>query len=333
VIKLSKYKHLSLEEREKLYGMLERGFSHRKIAKKLNRSQSSISREIKRNQRCGPGYLPCYAQRRYERIAAKQRYKAPLKGPETLLFVRKHLRHPHYWTPEIIAGKLKTSTNGRLTITPECIYQYIYSKKARRDKLWQYLPSSRRKRRKQGGRKSINRGKAPNAVNIAKRPKYIQKRIQLGHWETDLMEGPRYSKPALSVSLERSTRMVVLTMVKNKSMVLKTNAVVSRLINLPQALLKTMTFDNGTENFDHQTIAEKLNVKTFFCNPYTSQEKGSVERKIKDIRRFIPKGTPLTDVSEHQIKQIEYWLNNKPMKCLGYLSPYEKMQLEFSKLN
>lgn len=321
-----------LVEREKLFAWSESGLSLRHIAKKLGRSHSTLSRELNRNKRYGAGYLPCYAQRRYERVTAKQRYLAPLKNPETLLFVREHLRHPYYWSPEIISGRLKLETFGRLTITPECIYQYIYSKKTKKDKLWQYLPSGRKKRMNKYGRKIKNNGKAPNAVSIDKRPTYIQKRRQVGHWESDNMDGTKSSKPALSVTLERATRIAILSKVKNKTMLVKSTALVNRLVDLPHQVLRTITFDNGTENYDHQTIAIALSVKTFFCHAYSSCEKGSVERKIKDIRRFIPKGTPLTQVSRAKIAWIEYWLNNKPMKCLGYLTPYEKMQREFNKL-
>ena len=218
---MAKYKHLSIEERERMYAWKEKGWSLRTIAKKLNRSHSTLSRELKRNQRYGKGYLPCYAQRRYERIGAKQRYQAPLKGPEILLYVRNHLRPPHLWTPETISGRLRKETKGRLTITPECIYQYIYSKKTGRDKLWKYLPCSRKKRMVKKGRKVKRTGKVPNAVSISKRPKYVERRKQAGHWETDNMEGSKTSKAALSVTRERVTRYTNLKKMKNQTKMVK----------------------------------------------------------------------------------------------------------------
>ncbi|MBN1162180.1 IS30 family transposase [Patescibacteria group bacterium] len=142
--------------------MLEKGISHQDIARKLNRNQSTISRETARNTKYGKNYIPCHAHARYERITRKQRYKAPLKSPEIFLYVREHLRHPYYWSPEVISGRLKRESKSKLTITPECIYQYIYSKKAKRYKLWQYLPSGRKKRMIKKGRKVRNNGKAPN---------------------------------------------------------------------------------------------------------------------------------------------------------------------------
>lgn len=320
------YRHLRLEERELLYGMLQKGESQRSIARKLGRSQSSISRELRRNTRYGKEYLPCHAQKRYERIGINQRYKAPLKSPEILLFVREHLRQPYVWSPEAIAGRLAYESKGKLTITAECIYQYIYSKQVRKDKLWQNLACGRKKRMNKNGRKVHNKGRVPNAVSISKRPKYIQKRKQVGHWETDDMEGSRSSKSALSVTRERAYRYTKLSKMRNQTMVEKTRAVVADLSNFPKQIRRTMTQDNGKENYGHEQIGQVLETKMYFCHAYTSCEKGGVERAIKDIRRFIPKGTPLSKVSKEKVAFVEWWLNNKPMKCLQWMKPHEKMQ-------
>jgi len=328
---LPQYKHLSLVEREKLFAWSEKGLSLRHIARNLNRNHSSLSRELKRNTKYSKPYLPCYAQKRYVRVTQIQRSKAPLKSLETYLFVREHLRSPFFWSPEIIAGRLKRESKCRLTISSEAIYQYIYSKKSRKYKLWQYLVSGRKKRMLKNGRKIRNNGKAPNAVSIDKRPLFINKRKQPGHWETDNMEGPKSSKSALSVSIERSFRYTKLTKIPNQTMSEKSNAVISDIRSLPEILKRTITMDNGTENYAHQQIAIQLGVKTFFCHAYTSYEKGSVERRIKDIRRFIPKGTPLKIISKSKIQCLEDWLNNKPMKCLNYMTPREKMDVLISK--
>lgn len=332
MIKLKKYTHLTLEEREKLFAWKEKGLSIREIAKKLGRSHSTLSRELKRNIKYDSGYIPCIAQRRYERIAKKQRYKAPLKSPEILLYVREHLRPPYFWSPEIISGRLALETGGKLTVTPECIYQYIYSSKNRKDELWKYLPSKRVKRRKKLGRRVLRKGKAPNAVSISKRPKYIQKRRQRGHWETDNMEGPRHSKPALSVTRERAIRFTKITKLPNQTMDKKSKAVIRELNMFPESLVRTITQDNGKENYAHENTAKELGAKMYFCHPYTSCEKGGVERAIKDIRRFIPKGTPLDSISTKEIQWVEDWLNNKPMKCLGFMTPYEKMCQELNRI-
>ncbi|MBN1162179.1 IS30 family transposase [Patescibacteria group bacterium] len=132
--------------------------------------------------------------------------------------------------------------------------------------------------------------------------------------------------------MERSYRYTVLTEMKNQTKNAKAKAVVTRLGTLPGGILRTITMDNGKENYCHEEIANDLDVKTYFCHAYSSWEKGSVERMIKDIRRFIPKGVPLTKVSKSKLEWIEIWLNNYPRKCLGYATPYEKMQQLIYKL-
>ena len=223
------FKHLDIVEREKLYGMLERGCSHRKIARDLGRMQSSVSREIKRNTKYGKKYFPFYAQKRATRVSNNQRYKAPLKGPEIFLYVREHLRKPFYWSPEIISGRITLDIQNA-SITPEAIYQYIYARKNRRYNLSKYLTRKHNKRRKQTGRSVHKSSKIPNAVSIDDRAKYIDRRIQLGHWESDLMEGPRSSKHNVSVTVERSTRYTILSKLTSKHAVNKTKAIIKSLI-------------------------------------------------------------------------------------------------------
>lgn len=325
------FKHLNIVERERLYGMLERGFSHRKIAKVLGRPQSSISREIDRNTKYGKKYIPFYAQKRAVRIGNKQRYKAPLKNPEVFLYVREHLRKPFFWSPEIISGRIKLDIPGA-SITPEAIYRYIYNPKNRKFNLSNYLTRKHHKRRKQKGRSAHKASKIPYAISIDDRAKYIHHRKQLGHWESDLMEGPRSSKHNVSVTVERSTRYTVLSRLTSKQACNKTKAVVKRLNKLPAQLVRSITVDNGSENTQHQLISRQLNANVFFCHPYHSWEKGTVENTIGRIRRYLPKGTDIKEIPEYKIQELEYVLNNTPRKCLGYLTPHERMNKELNKI-
>lgn len=325
------FKHLNLIEREKLYGMLQRGFSHREISKTLNRSQSSISREIKKNTKYDKQYLPFYAQKRAVRVSRIQRSKAPLKRLDIYLYVREHLRKPFCWSPETIAGRISIDLPNA-SISPEAIYQYVYNPKNRRFNLKQFLTLKHNKRRKQNGRSVRKSSKIPNAVSIDYRAKFINKRKQLGHWESDLMEGPRSSKHNVSVTVERSTRYTILSKLSSKHAKYKTNSVINRLKRFPAKSVKSLTLDNGSENSYHQTISRSLNIKVFFCHPYHSWEKGTVENTIGRIRRYIPKGTNIKPIPNMKIQELEYILNNTPRKCLGYLTPCEKMNKELNKL-
>lgn len=327
------YTHLSLEEREKLYALLESGVSLRKIGRILGRSHSSLVRELKRNK-TGQGkrsneylifrYVPCKAQRKANIRGAKQRTKAPLKEPLIFLYVREHLRKPYNWTPEQISGRLPLEHPGK-KISKETIYQHIYSKPNRHNMLWRYLKLSRKSRMKTYGRKVHRDGKIPGSVSIDMRSKEVDLRSTLGHWETDNVIGKVSDKSALSVTVERLTRLTIMSKLLRKTALAKTEALIDRLKNSPAKARVSMTADNGRENSYHDQIAGKLQMAVFFCHAYHSWEKGTVENTNGRIRRYIPKGVSIDGISEEQIVQIEYRLNNTPRKCLGYLTPYEKM--------
>lgn len=326
-----KFKHLSLFERELLYGGLQAGKSLRDIAKDLKRQHTSLSREIKAGTKYGHAYVPCLAQRRAERVGRNQRWKAPLKEAGIFLYVREHLKAPFFWTPEMISGRIGLDLTGAV-VCIETIYRYIYSRAARKDKLWRYLPSQRKKRRQRTGRKVHNRGKVPSALSIDLRPKYILRRKQPGHWETDNVEGTRPSKPALSVLVERTLRLVFISRVVNQTAAVKTRALARQLKPLPEKLRLSITQDNGKENYGHQETRQALGTAMYFCHAYHSWEKGGVENRNRVIRRFFPKGTDFSKVSAAAIAEVERIINSMPMKCLGNRTPYEKMDQLMLKL-
>ena len=329
---MGKYKHLSLEEREKLYALKSQGISLREIGRILGRSDATIGRELKRNK-TGIGarsneylifrYVPCKANEKALKRGVKQRTKAPLKETLIWLFVREHLREPFNWTPEQISGRLPKIHPGK-SICAEAIYQYIYSKKTKRCKLWESLPNARKKRMKKGGRSIQRASKIPNAISIDQRPEEVNLRTEVGHWETDNVIGKQTDKTALSVTVERMTRLTVLSLT-GKTAESKTAKLIKRLAEFPNAARLTLTTDNGAENTNHQEIKEKLGFDVFFCHAYHSWEKGTVENTNGRIRRVIPKGLSLDGLTDNQIKELEYRLNSTPRKCLGYLTPYEKM--------
>src|SRR5206468_642997 len=150
----------------------------------------------------------------------------------------------------------------------------------------------------------------------------VSQRVRVGDWETDNVIGKITDKTALSVTVERLSRVTILSLV-NKSAQSKTEALINRLAFLPRL---TLTADNGAENTNHQEIAVRLGLSVFFCHAYHSWEKGTVENTNGRIRRFIPKGLSLDDLTDIQIEELEYKLNSTPRKCLGYLTPYEKME-------
>lgn len=324
---LKKFKHLSLLEREILYGGLKQGLSLREIGRRLKRDHTSLSDELKRNIKYGNcyfdnKYLPCRAQALADKRTLKQREKAPLKNPKVFVYVRKKLRSG--LSPETIAGRLPIDHPGEY-IDDETVYRYIYSKRMKRYKYWQYLILQRKKRMKKNGRKVKRTGKIPGSVSIDLRPKEVDLRNTLGHWETDNVIGRQSDKTVLSVTVERLTRVTIITKLKNRSAKAKTDALVSRLSSLPQSLKLTITTDNGAENSYHKQLTDQLGTDVFFCHAYHSWEKGTVENTNGRIRRYIPKGISIDSITEKKIRMIERRLNSTPRKCLGYLTPDETM--------
>lgn len=324
-----KYRHLILEERERLYALKEQGLSLRKIAKQLGRSQSSLTRELKRNRKYGTEYLgntyiPCKAQHLAEKREVKQRRKAPLKNPRVFLYVREHLRMG--WSPELIAGRLKRDHRGE-TICHETIYQYIYgeNKQVRGLHLEQFLTLRRKKRMKKEGRTVRRLSKIFESVSIDQRPREVEKRKEVGHWETDNIIGRQTDQSALSVTVERRSRVTVLTKLEDRTAATKTEALIDRLGSLPMQWKKTITTDNGAENTKHQIVTRNTGMKVYFCHPYHSWEKGTVENMNGRIRRFIPKKQSIDSLSSEYVATVEDTLNSTPRKCLNFLTPYEMM--------
>lgn len=330
---MKKYNQLTEYEREVIRVELEQGKKYRAIGRILGRSHTTVSREVERNtMEQGPDkgkYIACKAHTKAQKRASNQRRKAPLKCPFIFLYVRQKLRK--YWSPESIAGRL-SKEHPEYSIHHETIYRYIYSKPVRnRYKLWRYLTLKRPKRREQTGR-SVRRlkGKIPNAVSIDLRPKLVDARVEFGHFETDLMEGPRTSKAALSNTIERKTRYSLLFKVVDQTANQKTESLNESLSIFPNELINSITVDNGKENSQHKKWVKQFETSVYFCHAYHSWEKGSVENQIGRVRRFIPKGTPLTTVTQKQIAQIQYWLNHTPRKCLKWQTPHEALQEELS---
>lgn len=333
---MSKYKHLSLEEREKIYLWKNKGKSFREIGRRLNRDHKTISEDWKEGTKHFQEYIPCKVHKRALQRGNEQRSRAPLKNTLVWMYVRDKLRQR--WTPELIAGRLSIDHPCE-SIHFETIYAYIYGE-GKSDKLWEYLPHHHKKRRKKHGRKNKSKkvsSRIPGAVSIEDRPRKVDNRNQVGHFETDLMEGNKADKAVLSVEVERKTRLVKLSKLPNKKSKNKLKSMkkklkmVQSLSKSRKPLVKTVTYDNGSENVKHRKLSKNLNIKGYFCHAYHSWEKGTVENRIIQIRKFIPKGESISEYSEEDIQWIENWINNRPMKCLNFLTPNEAMEKEANK--
>lgn len=321
-----KYTHLSQKERDEIYDLLKLGLRKNKIAKIIGRDKSTIGREIKRNSKSigrkfnnSPKkikhYLPDTAQEKYENRRKESKTSFPLKNPFICKFTTKHLRKG--WTPEQIGGYLKTTHNEY--ISHECIYQYIYSKRAKHLKLWELLPRSHKHRRKHTGRKT-RRVTIPNRVDIALRPSIFDKKERFGDFEGDTIFG-KGAGAALATINERMSRFVHIRKLKRKTADEMKLAVIGIMKEIEEA--KTLTFDNGSENTKHEKISKETNISIYFASPYHSWERGANERINGLIRRYYPKRTNFNDISEGEIHLVQDLINNRPMKCLNWKTPAE----------
>jgi IS30 family transposase len=312
------YKHLSLREREKLFGWKKESLSLREIARRLGRDVSTISRELKRNAppiRKGY-YLPARAQVRALKRNTNSRTRARLKSPEIRSFVLRKLKQD--LSPEQIAGRLKDEKPS-LGISHEAIYQFIYAEA--RD-LIPLLARSHRKRLPRRHTKKHRKSHIPQRVPIAQRPHIVEERRQFGHWESDTAIS-RVSLPALLVMVELKSRFVKLALLPQKSAEATRTAINRRLSQLPSGLRRTITYDNGSENVEHTRVNKTVGTCSYFCNPFHSWEKGTVENTVGLVRRYFPKKTDFDTISQEQVHRVEQRLNNRPRKCLDFRTPLE----------
>jgi IS30 family transposase len=312
---MKNYKRLNLSEREMIADLKQQGMSNKSIGKKLERSPTTILRELKRNK-IDLGYLPHIADSK-----AKARKHGPPKKikkyPELLKYLVDRLREG--WSPEMIAGRIKLE-KVLPTISHEVLYQCIYSDQGRDLGLYKFLMMARPKRGKFYSRK--HRTNIPERVSISERPVNIENRSEIGHWESDLTFFKGNQSQNIGIAVERVTRFMLL--VKNQSK--KSTEVMKNLFNsmaqLPQEMRKSTTMDNGTE-FTLHALLKQLNMNTYFCNPHSPWQKGLVENSNARLHRFMPKNSSLSNVSQKHVNKLQDKMNNLPRKCLGFKTPLE----------
>jgi transposase, IS30 family len=312
------YRHLVIEEREELAIGLNQQKSIIEISKELGRHRSTIYREKHRNNATQNTvkYRANRAQLRSDERKGESHKRTRLKNKVIQEYVEKHLVED--WTPELISGRLSMEIVGQKT-NYESIYLWIYKE---RFDLIQHLPRAHRKRRKRGSAKNKRNVKVPNRTMITERPNEIAARVEPGHWEADTAVS-RQSKGAISVTSERVSRFLISKKLDAKTAENMDIAITESLNRLPRNLCKSITYDNGTENANHVQTNIKLGTKSYFCNPYHSWEKGSIENRIGMIRRYFPKKTNWALISQEQLDKIVIKINTRPMKCLGYRTPEE----------
>jgi IS30 family transposase len=313
-----RYAQLSLEERCTIARLQGEGRSVRQIAAAVDRPPSTVSRELKRNRSRDAPYKPAYA----EQQARARRWTGARLERESALRAAVLERLAAGWSPEQIAGRLAREA-GRKVISHESIYRFIYAQIARtKNHGWRhYLPRAKARRGFRGRKGGSAARFIEGRVSVAERPPDAADRTAAGHWEADLILFSKYGQAVLTVH-ERSSRIVLATRPANKAARRVARHLVRMFAPMPQALRRTVTFDNGTE-FARHTALHRLAIATFFCDPHAPWQKGGIENAIGRMRRYLPRKTDLATLSRRRFNTLVAAYNNTPRKCLDFATPAE----------
>jgi IS30 family transposase len=319
-----KYTHLSLVQRYQIQAFLQAGMKQKNIALALGVHPSTISRELERNiakrgQTSGK-YVAENAQRktiqRHHQKPKIVKFSFPMKEQAV-----KWLKYEK-WSPEIIS--IVGNKTGKCPMSIESLYQWIWQSKHGNKaadkpfkKIYNLLKHGKR-RRKRGSRKD-SRGIIHNRVSIDKRPKVVKQRKRPGDIEVDFMMGKNH-KGALLIMTDRATLHTKLHKLENRNSNTVSKTMIKSLLKSKHPI-HTITFDNDKGFTDHMMVAKALDADTYFTRPYTSQDKGTVENRIGQLRRFFPKKTDLSIVTSDEVKRVEQLLNNRPVRKFNYKTP------------
>lgn len=316
---------LTLLEREEISRGMVSGLSYRKIARELNRSPSTICREVARNA----------GRERYRATASEQRaWDSGLRPKQCRLRQNTRLQEivaeklKLKWSPEQISGWLKKEypADKTMQVSHETIYRslFIQARGALKKELTQHLRSKRQIRHsKHAVSKKATRGQIVDAVSISERPAEVEDRAVPGHWEGDLISGSKNTHIATLV--ERATRFVMLVKVDGKDTKSVVPALTKQIKKLPGELRKSLTWDRGYEMASHKKFTVDTKVKVYFCDPSSPWQRGSNENTNGLLRQYFPKRTDLSVHSQAYLNTVAKELNQRPRKTLEFYSPAEKL--------
>jgi transposase, IS30 family len=318
-------RYLSREERYEIARLRESGLSMRKVAARIGRDVSCVSRELARN--AGPrtgGYQPemaCrLARERQRRPKPSKISRSPALRAEVQGMLDRRL------SPEQAAGRLKVNypDDPSMHASHETIYQsiYVYPRGELRKELKASLRRGRDARRPRGRKEK--RGKIIGAVPIGQRPPEADGRLVPGHHEGDLVMGTATSNTAVATIVERmSGYLTLIHLPDGHTADAVADAVITRMTALPAWFTKTLTWDNGREMARHARITDATGINVYFADPYSPWQRGTNENTNGLLREYLPKGTDLSPYGPEQLQAIQDELNDRPRKRLGYLTPRE----------
>ena len=307
------YTHFTKVGRIELSILLQKGYSYRDIGKSIGKSASAISREIKENSTKGiyDSVQAEYKARLKRRMSKYQGMKVA-ENPWLEKYIANHMKNDG-WTPEEIAGRLKSNNGNKTVISAKGIYKFCYSNHGQY--LCRYLPHQRYKPKKRSGKKR-KKSIIPNRKSIDERPVIVDLNIQFGHFEGDTLGRIKTDQEAVVGAREKISRKLFICKVPRLKYAMDG---FKQMLNPYHKAIETMTLDNGVENPRY----EELNIPTYFCHAYSSWEKGGIENDFMRLRRWIPKKASLSKYTDQDIYDIMEKMNNTPRKCLSWKTPNE----------
>jgi IS30 family transposase len=310
------YHQITAAERYTLALLRRQGCTPATIARVLGRHRSTIGRELRRNAKRYDGYYRAdvahwYATGRRARSRRNRRF-----GPDAWDLVRARLAEQ--WSPEQIAGRL--AAEGRLSISHETIYRYIWEDCERGGALYTQLRGARKQRRKRYGRYD-SRGRLAGKRAITERPATAEHRTRVGHLEGDTVMGGADQHCVLTLVDRKSGYTMIGKLAERTSDA--TNRRTVMLLRTARRRTHTITVDNGTEFHGYKTIEAQTAARFYFATPHHSWERGTNENTNGLIRQYLPKGQSMRALTQHACNTIARHLNRRPRKRLGYRTPEE----------
>jgi IS30 family transposase len=318
------YSHIDLNERRKIAQLRSAGLTVDVIAEKLGRHRSTIFREMKRNMFHDMelpdlnGYY-CVTANDMARERRSKRRKLM-----RFVQVRQAVidRIMDGWSPQQIAGRMRLEHHP-ISVSHETIYKFAYSDEGQAIKLWKHLPEHRARRRPRNARRKHGQRFSPE-LNILHRPNAVASRRQFGHWECDLIQfRKKFGNANVTSLVERVSRFSILLRNNDRQSRPVMEGLIGVLQTLPQSARRSITFDRGTEFTDWPYLQAGIGAQTWFCDPQSPWQKGTVENTNGRARKWLSRDVDPLSLSEQELIQISNTLNATPRKCLGYKTPAE----------
>ena len=298
--------------------MKQAGKEQKMIAVELGIHPSTVSRELARNTGLR-GYRPKQADQKalHRRFTARKAVKMTC---ETICHIESKLAEEH--SPEQIAERMKLDPDWHgPAVSHERIYQHIWQDKAQGGLLYKHLRIGGTKQRRKRRNSRDMRGTIKNRVGIQERPKVVERKIRIGDWEGDTIVGKNH-QGALVTLVDRKSKLTLIGKVNRYTAEAVEKTIISLMELLPRRNY-TLTVDNGKEFASHESVAEALQIKVYFADPYSAWQRGLNENTNGLIRQYVPKGSDVRTLTNEQVQLIMNRLNNRPRKTLGYLTPNE----------